>query len=180
MPSRNAAGGNSITSSCEHPEVALQLFDTINANEELFRLLAHGIEGDHYTVESDGRATMEAATYNPSSSDRYGIWTWTMGNYFQGYERSNQMVGALQLGDTLTKACTKVSPVFGFLPDTLPVESEFAQIQALRTEYESVLLSGASEDWEATYEEYLAKLDAAGLDKVLTELQAQVDRHVGK
>ena len=68
------------------------------------------------------------------------------------------------------------SPLMGFVPNPEPTRTEEAQIAAVIGEYASTLEYGAlGKDYFATYEDFLAKLKAAGIDKVVAEYQKQVD-----
>ena len=53
--------------------------------------------------------------------------------------------------------------------------TEISQIQAVEREMVDSLLSGALPDWEETYETFIAKLRAAGVDRVRDALQSQID-----
>jgi putative aldouronate transport system substrate-binding protein len=53
--------------------------------------------------------------------------------------------------------------------------TEFAQVNAVITEYQYQLEFGALADNTAVYNEFLGKLKAAGNDKVIASLQSQLD-----
>ena len=65
--------------------------------------------------------------------------------------------------------------------DTTPVESELAQMMAVQKEYYEGLKSGVKgADWEAYFNEYVAKLESAGVADVVACLQGQVDEFLGR
>jgi putative aldouronate transport system substrate-binding protein len=66
------------------------------------------------------------------------------------------------------------SPLSGFWPDFTPIEAELAVISNLIEEYEEYLWNGVL-DPEVYLPEYIQKVEAAGADKVIKEIQRQVD-----
>ena len=75
---------------------------------------------------------------------------------------------------TAYNASAKASPVLGFVFDESKVQAEVAACETVRKEYQSLLEEGFLGGAEAI-DEYAAALDAAGLDVVLAEAQAQYD-----
>ena len=61
-----------------------------------------------------------------------------------------------------------------FLFDTEPVKSEYAQIQAVETEYLSPIACGFK-DYDENIDKAIEKLKAAGIDKFMEEVQRQFD-----
>jgi len=66
------------------------------------------------------------------------------------------------------------SPLSGFWPDFTPIEAELAVISNLIEEYEAYLWNGVL-DPEVYLPEYIRKIEEAGAEKVIAELQRQVD-----
>ncbi len=44
----------SISYACKNKELALKVINTVYEDQEIYRLLRYGIEGEHYTVDADG------------------------------------------------------------------------------------------------------------------------------
>ncbi len=174
------AGGNGITAKCEHPEEAIRLLELINTEEgmDLYNMLVYGLEGTHYTKNADG--TIKTLYYDGSqagSDAPYGAMKWIMGNTFHAYLNQGCAVGENELSLAINENPNNViSDLIGFVLDTSKIETQLEQIQAVVTEYEGTLRAGAKgADWESYYNEYIDKVNKAGLDEVLTEIQAQVD-----
>jgi hypothetical protein len=53
-----------------------------------------------------------------------------------------------------------------------------SQFDAIRQEYELSLYSGALDSWEQLYDEMLDKMRAAGSDRILEEIQRQVNEYL--
>ena len=72
---------------------------------------------------------------------------------------------------------TVASSIIGFSPSTASVATEIEQLNAVVTEYEETLLSGTigEDGFDAYYNEFMEKAEAAGLSKVKEELQSQLD-----
>ena len=67
----------------------------------------------------------------------------------------------------------EVSYYLGFTLNTTPVETELATVNSVFQEYLGQVRSGISDP--AIIDEYLAKLEAAGVQTVIDEAQAQLD-----
>lgn len=65
-------------------------------------------------------------------------------------------------------------PNIGFSFDTIPVESEIAQLQAVETEFSKILSFGL-DDPDKVIPAYDKKLELAGKQKVMDEIQKQYD-----
>lgn len=61
-----------------------------------------------------------------------------------------------------------------FIFDTEPMKSEYAQLQAVETEYLNPISNGFK-DYDENIDEAIEKLKAAGLDKFMEEVQKQFD-----
>lgn len=175
-----AAGGNAITASCEHPEAAIRFIDQLCSRKgaEIYNTLVYGLEGVQYEkIDETHIKTLEYdATQGPSSSS-YCAMKWNLGNTFNVWlnqacsdELNERIVNVVHGSEA------RFSDLIGFIPDTTSVENEVAQVLTLQKEYYDGLIKGVmGEDWEAYFDEYCAKLEAAGCQKVIDTLQAQVD-----
>ena len=67
-----------------------------------------------------------------------------------------------------------LDPLFGFVPDRTPIETELATCEAVWQEYKDILYYGLK-DYTEVIPEMMSKLEDAGLEKVTTELQNQID-----
>ena len=67
----------------------------------------------------------------------------------------------------------------GFTPDLTPVETECLAIKTVIEEYMPELQTGTS-DPDVVIPEMLARMNEVGLEKVIAEIQAQLDAFLGK
>lgn len=172
------AGGNAVAASCKNPDKAVELLNLVNSNKDMYRLLVYGIEGDHYVKESESRAKLEYKGGNPSSSERYGIWGYAVGNVFLGFEDETTPEGWYEYLADLPNNVEVKSNLIGFIPDSSSFTSEATQISSIRKEFAPSLIAGVYEDYESRYNEFIKKVKQAGVDTVKAELQKQVNAYL--
>ncbi len=148
----------------EHPEKAIQLFDYIFGSEEVSNMLFFGLEGQDYELV-DGRVQ--------TLPDCWVASAWMLGNQFNAYLTVNDVDGVWE--ETMKgNEEAALDPLFGFVPDRTPIETEMATCEAIWLEYKDILYYGL-QDYNTVVPEMLDKMNKAGLEKVTTELQSQVD-----
>ena len=175
IPMTSAAGGNAITTSCEHPEEAMQVLNLFQTDKEIYNMLVFGIEGKHYTKVDENRIETpygESGTMN----DDYGIYKWIIGNTQLAYLTQNEPDDKHEYEFNVINASDYRSDLIGFTPKLEEVSDNIAQLDAIKGEYMKTLATGALGDgWETYYNEWMEKANAAGLQEVKNVLQAQVD-----
>lgn len=180
------AGGDGITAKCEHPAEALRLIELMNTEEgtELYNMIVYGLEGTHWErVDEDHIKTLGYDGTQGGVDCNYGAMKWIMGNTFRAYLNQGCVDGENELAIEInTSNDNTKSEIMGFRVDTTALQTQLEQINAVTAEYKATLSHGAmgAAGWEATYNEFLQKLEVAGLNDVLTELQAQIDAYLGK
>lgn len=166
--------GTAVCSTSKHPDLAVKYIEEVNQNPELYNLLNYGIEGKHWVwVDKDKKliglpegVTMDNATWLPNTY-------WQFGDRRQLYLTDATDIGVF---DRIDKALAEadISPVMGFTFNRKPVENEIAQVNTIAKEYET-LNRGMVADIDGKLAEYKAKLKEAGIDKIIAEMQAQID-----
>ena len=176
------AGGNGVTTSCENPEEALLFLQLINGGSELgneiYNTIVFGIEGKHYTKIDDNHIeTLEYAGSQGGADTSYAALKWIMGNTFNAYQNQAVSDEALALDIAVNDLeSNTISPIMGFRFDSSNVVTEIEQCQAVYKEYFDSLAYGVKgANWEAYYNEFVAKMTLAGYQKVITEMQRQYD-----
>ncbi|CAI6083114.1 ABC transporter substrate-binding protein [Cohnella rhizoplanae] len=155
-----------ISANSENPERAMMFLNLVNTDKDLFNLLAFGIEGKHYTKNADGSIKLI-----PDSG--YAMADWSLGNVFNGYTIEGKDPNVAELTKKSNEEA-KPSPIMGFKFKTDPVSAEIANVNAVSSEYAPGLNTGtiAPDDNLA---EFQAKLKEAGADKIIAEVQKQLD-----
>lgn len=165
-----------IARTSKNPERAMQFINLMNSEKgkDLYNLIVWGIEGKHYTKKDGIRIEVPYNTMQATSDEDYGLMNWAVGNIKNSYEPQATISGwADYVYDIDTKA--KISPVLGFRPEISKIATQIAQVSAVRGEYQKTLKYGAADNEQALYEEYINKLKTAGSDKIIEELQTQLD-----
>lgn len=156
-----------ISQTSKNPERALMFLNLLNTDKELLNLISYGIEGKHYTrISADTIKMNDNSGYNPNTS-------WVFGNTFLVDMQEGQDPQVLELTQKENNEA-KSSPILGFTFDPEPVQTEIANIQAVNDEYGPPLNTGAA-DVEQKLAEYIEKRKKAGIEKVVAEVQKQLD-----
>jgi putative aldouronate transport system substrate-binding protein len=156
----------SIGAKSKNPEKALKFIELINGNKDLYNLICFGIEGKHYNLTPEGKVKyIENSGYAPKSD-------WKFGNQFNAL-LVDGMADDVYIKTQKMNDEAKKSIFLGFVPDTSTISNQMSQIESVNSEF-NVRGNGAADP--ATYwDTYMKKLEAAGQQKVLEELQRQVD-----
>jgi putative aldouronate transport system substrate-binding protein len=110
-----------------------------------------------------------------ASNDRYNPQSpWMFGNIFNDYYSSEDVIGAWPLSLKDNQTATP-SQALGFAFDPTNVKTELAQVQLAQQQYGYPLIMGRV-DSNAGLQTYLSKLHDAGVEKVMTEIQSQLDK----
>lgn len=167
----SAAMNMSIATGSQAPEKAMMMLDYLMTQPAAANLLNWGVEGVDY-VEKDGLLDF------PEGKDAT-----TVGYHFaQGWMIPNQFIctpwvtpGATVYSDVIAyNATAKESIALGFTFNPSNVLNELAAIGNVRSEYYNALNTGAV-DPDEYLAEYLQALDDAGMQKVIDEVQSQLD-----
>ena len=179
IPYAASASNTAISINSKHPERAMQLIGIMNTEKgkDLYNLLVFGIEGEHYTKVNDKEIQPIGYTSQPTSESPYGQYRFAMGNTFNGYEIYMKDKNPIYDNEFIKSVNDKAedSKLRGFTLDTDPIKMELAQVTAVIGEYKKSLNSGAAADPMGLYEEFQQKLIAAGDDKIVEEIQRQID-----
>lgn len=157
----------SISKNSKNPERAVMLINLLNTDKELYNTISYGIEGKHYSKVSDNVIKINKdAGYNPNAS-------WVFGNTFNALlvEGTDPKVVEQTAKENET---AKPSPLMGFKFDSTPVSAEIANIVSVGDQYLPGLVTGTV-DTKEKLKEFQDKLKQAGGDKVIAEMQKQLD-----
>ncbi len=153
-------------------EAAAKFLNLMFTSPEVSNLLSWGIEGKDYVVE-DGIAKFPE-----------GVTTETVAYHTADFLYGNQFITLPWDGnaaDTREVAMEEMeknglSSYLGFSCDTTNIANELAAIVNVTSEYMAGLNSGIL--GEAEYADFIEKLKAAGIDRVVEEYQTQLDAWV--
>ena len=179
------AGGNGISSTCQHPEEAAKFLEAITCGSEIgkkiYNTMVFGIEGKHYNFVDEANDRIETLEYDGSQGGvdcSYAGLKWILGNSFYAYKNQAVLDDQYPVAKELNESPDTVSSsLIGFTPDTSSVQTQVDQVKAVYDEFYTTLYRGVlgTDGWEAYYDEFVAKLETAGLNDIIAELQSQLD-----
>lgn len=164
--------GMAIPSSAKNPERALMLLEKLRQDQSYYNLLTYGIEGKHYEITADDK--LKALDIDAFAPEGYCSWG------FKSLKFYKEPVGTPSNVDEINKQLEGISIDNKFLlftPNLDPVKNENAAVMNVMQQYELPLRYGYTDPEKglATLNE---KLKAAGIDKVIAEIQKQLDEYL--
>lgn len=162
-----------ITADCENVERCLEVIELIQNDQYLATLLRFGPENVGWT-DTDNDNVIE---YGPANTDGSFFQQWygpQLGGLGVTKAKPGQPGNLGELLKELNDSGT-VSANIGFIMDQEPVVNEIAACSNVIAEYHSVLMQGQATDPEKMVDEFVAKLKASGMDKIVEEAQKQLD-----
>lgn len=165
-----------IPSTCENPERALALWDLITTDEEAFRAFNYGIEGTTYQITEGQIETINTDDYGTGT----GMWAARNTEFALDPFGAPDVIPEMKAEwDEYIESVGNHQSQYlsGWIPDTTSIQTEYAAVTNVVQQYWWPLECGFTEDLEAGLKEYTEQMKAAGVDKVIEELQAQLDAY---
>lgn len=161
--------GMAVPSSAKNPERALMLLEKLRTDESYYNLMTYGIEGKNFEITKDKKLKLLDQT--GFIAEQYCSWG------FRDNKFKLDLVGSPSNLQTVrnqlaANAKKNIYTMFNFNTD--PVKNEYAAVLNVMQQYYVPLKLGYVDPVSglSTLKE---KLKAAGVDKVQTELQKQLD-----
>ncbi len=165
--------GFAVSATSEHPEAAVKFLNEMYTNPDVVNLLAWGIEGTHYEVKSDG--TIDFPKGVDANTTTYGLnMDWYFGNQFLTYIWGEGRDTTIYERLNANNKNAQKTPVMGFSYDSTRVSTQLAGISNVINEYRPGLECG-SLDPKTELPKFIEALNAAGMQEVIEEKQAQLD-----
>lgn len=164
-------GGTSIGAKSKHPERALMVYELIRQDPEVYRLMNYGLEGTQYVIKDGKRFRPDG--YDVQRDEFYS-------NFWGGRIDKNEIPdgndwsgkGALYASYDKIK---KPFPYGRFVFDKGPVTNELTAVTQVVGQMGPAILYGKAGDPVKAVDEFRAKLKTAGFDKLMAEVQKQLD-----
>lgn len=168
--------GIGITYTCKNPSAAARFIDLLYTDEYVWDTLIYGVEGRDYLWNDDHTKLKYPEGLEFATVPYEMAWSCGMvgnGFYTKVFEGSTDSNSNPQYGmDLLNNGW--VPPLYGFNPSNDNVFNEVAAISNVVSKYDKVLTYG-DVDPAVEYQNFLAELKEAGIDKVIADYQAQVN-----
>lgn len=156
----------------KHPVEALNIYNELNKNKELFNLLTLGIEGVNYEKVGENKYKY----IGDQNTNSYWInGAWRFGNQFNSYIAEGDSDDIWEETKKYNEEA-EISPFIGFVIDNTPIRTELSQIETVINKY-SVMYLGA-DDPNNYYDKFLNELKKSGSDKVVAEYEKQLNEYM--
>ncbi|MDI4649783.1 ABC transporter substrate-binding protein [Cohnella hashimotonis] len=165
--------GTSVHATSKNPERALMAIDLLQNDKELHDLVMYGINGVHYEPVGDDK--YKALDKNPNYT---GFSNWSFNSPLN---RDNEAFP--QEASDLVKsweANVYHYPLETFVFDNSKVKTEIANVGNVMLRYGIPLEYGLVKDIDKGLADLNKQLEAAGIAKIQTELQSQIDAFLAK
>ncbi|MGN0455780.1 MAG: ABC transporter substrate-binding protein [Acutalibacteraceae bacterium] len=153
--------GLGIAKWSENAECAFDLIQTLNSDSKMAMLLNYGVEGENYTLNTDGSVTVTDSQFENYKNPYYIF--------------SNRSVlpddVAIKKGESIENAF--ISPLCGFIFDGANVETEIEKTNAVLEKYRDTLFKGEG-DCDDLLKEFENELEEAGVQKIADEANRQI------
>lgn len=153
----------------KYPEKAVQLYNLAYSDPYVINTMIYGIEGVNYNKISDTEVEVIQ-----DSNYVVGVHNFVIANQFNTWVEAGAYPA--DIWDQVKTFCEDATPseLFGFIFDSSAVKNEVANCSAIYEEYKNPLLCGAV-DPETTVPELIRRMEEAGSEKIIEEMQRQVD-----
>jgi putative aldouronate transport system substrate-binding protein len=163
-----------IPVSSKHQEKAMEFLNLMYTDKDIVNLFDWGIEGTHYEkVEGAADHIIAYPEGKDAASVGYNMIGWIFGNQFLSYVMENDDPDIWKKTDEFNKAATP-SKALGFVFDASAVKTEVASVSNVVTQYKLPLETGSADPGKLL-PEFISKLKSAGIDKIITEKQRQLN-----
>ena len=164
-----------LSATSENYTASVKFLELMSSDKDVYNTLAFGIEGTHYKKSETNENRIEFL----DAVVRYDMRkdSWMFGNQFNSYLTDGMDDDVWEQTKAINNATdVKYSPIVGFSFDISKVKVEIANCQKVYGDYDAPLMTGSNGDrTSAKYTEFLTKLKAAGVDKIIAEKQRQLN-----
>ncbi|MGM7723361.1 extracellular solute-binding protein [Metabacillus sp. Hm71] len=166
-------GATAVGAHSKNPERALMVYDLIRNDEEIYKLFNYGIEGVQYEIV-DGKRVRPEGYDETKHSFSSNFW----GGRVDKFEipSADKWEGITEIYAEYDKI-KKPFPYGRFVFDSTPVEAEVAALSQVTAQMVPAIAFGKAGDPEKAVEDFRKRLEAAGYEKVLKEIQKQMDEY---
>lgn len=162
----------SIYKNSSNPERTMMFLNMLYSDKELVNLIDWGIEGKHYVKTPDGQIDY-APGVDVTNSGYAPNWDWLTGNQFISTIFKGNDPDIWNKMKAFNKQARK-SKALGFTFNAEDIKTEYTALNNVLGQYQNGLGTGTL-DPDKNLPDFISKLKAAGIDKVIAEKQKQLD-----
>jgi putative aldouronate transport system substrate-binding protein len=169
-----------INANAANPERMLMFMELLSTDRAVYDTFFYGIKDKTYTLDGDivGFTTAE----DPAKPLWQSWFNW--GFYRSAFARPTASSPAEAMKNNLayaTRANIVPSPLAGFVPSPDAIKTELTQRSQYSSEQGKLLLAGVIKgDVDTAINTYIEKQKAANLDKIIADVQKQIDEFLTK
>ncbi|MDR1970836.1 MAG: ABC transporter substrate-binding protein [Treponema sp.] len=164
-------GAMAINAASRNVEKALQLYDLLRNDKQIYLLYNYGLEGKDYLVLPDGRFSRPAGFNSINDAIDTNFWAGRMDKFEPAWD--DWWSGRIAFIDNLNSFAREY-PLGKFAFDNTKVAAEMAAIGDVCATYIPSIHYGKTANPERAVADFRTALRAAGYDKVKAEIQAQL------
>jgi putative aldouronate transport system substrate-binding protein len=167
-----------INKNAANPERMLMFLNLITTDRDVYDMFMYGIKDKTYTLDARGEVG-----FAPGDDPSKPLWqNWNnWGFYRADFARPSEITSVEDMQKTkqfVQRPNIVVSPIAGFTPSPDAIKTELAKRDQLSNEQGKLLLSGIIKgDIDTAINDYIQKQKDAGIDKIIAEVQRQVDEY---
>lgn len=170
----NLHGMMAVSKNSKNPELALMVYDLIRNDEDCYRLLRYGIEGDQYVITEDGMLEKPSG-YNESKDGIVTNFWWGRRDEYEIPDSSFSWDDYYELSNSYDHIAIKY-PWDGVPFSTPQINKEMVRIVEAFDRYMPLITTGKYEQTpEELVEEFREELMKAGIERVTGQLQRIYD-----
>ncbi|MGN1070958.1 MAG: DUF3502 domain-containing protein, partial [Candidatus Fimadaptatus sp.] len=156
---------NAISDTSADPARVMMFINEMIADTDFANLIFYGVEDVSYTRNDEGQIVRNA--------DEWNMTTWSLPGFCTAEPDTSLPINMLEMYEAFDKVLVYADNM-GFAFDEEPIMTELAAVRQVTNEYYKALASGRV-DPETELPKFLSALEAAGVDTILAEEQAQLD-----
>jgi putative aldouronate transport system substrate-binding protein len=167
-----------ISKNAANPERTLMFLDLLETDRELYDMVQYGIEGKTYVLK-EGVASYPDGMDNASSN--YMEWGGQWALWKPQFMRPNPSYSEgfwVREAEFAEQPNNINSPIDGLFINTDSIKNELVRRNQIMEEYGKPIRFGVAKDTSAAITEYRQKMQEADRDKILAEVQKQIDAYL--
>ena len=154
---------------------AMMFINLMHTDEAIANLLVWGVEGVHHKAVGTSGIGEKIVEATPDNAWTSAALPWTLGSVYIHWLGSNEPENKHEMFQlSKTQSVSHVTLGYRFAQKA-DYQAQYAALTNVMTEYDRVLATGAVKDFDTTYNEFMEKMKASGLDEVKAALQADLD-----
>ena len=172
----------------ERFEAAMKYQELVNTDKLYRDTLRYGVQGYHwnYVTEEQSAACAGGVLRTQVGTDNYNPWAFSQGSYSlasiavsQAQVDGTAKAPVMNQWDLYFANCenAEVSAISGFTFDSSKWQANYAEITAIKDQYYKNYASGTI-NIDDVYDEMMEKMNAAGLQDIIEDAQAQLDAYL--